>query len=269
MSILELPAPPADVRLPYGPDVLHFGDLRLPSGPGPHPVAIAIHGGFWRARYDLEHLGHLCAALTGEGIATWSVEYRRIGNVGGGWPNTFLDVARAADALRDLAASYPLDLSRVIAFGHSAGGHLALWLAALHCIPVGDPLHTPDPLPLRGVLSLAGVADLRRAWELNLSNGAAGELLGGSPSEYPQRYATASPIELLPLGVRQHLVHGAEDDIVPLEISQRYHNAARASGDDVTLTVLPYTGHFEPIDPRSRAWPAVVSAARLFLFGTS
>lgn len=265
MSILEAPAPPADFRLRYGPDPLHFGDLRLPIGAGPHPVVVAVHGGFWRARYDLEHLGHLCSALTEAGIATWSVEYRRVGNAGGGWPNTFLDVAHAADALRDLAAPYNLDLSRVITLGHSAGGHLALWLAARHRLAVGDPLYTPDPLPLRGVVSLAGVADLRHAWELALSRNAAEELLGGSPTHLPQRYATASPIEMLPLHVPQHLIHGADDDLVPLSISQRYHDAAHAAGDVVTLTTLPNTGHFEPIAPHSHAWPKVLAAVQSVL----
>src|SRR5579872_5792979 len=128
--VLETAAPRADARLRYGPDPLHFGDLRLPGGTGPHPVVVMVHGGFWRARFNLEYAGHLCAALAALGIATWNVEYRRLGDTGGGWPGTLLDVAAAADHLRTLAAPYHLDLSRVVAMGHSAGGHLALWLAA-------------------------------------------------------------------------------------------------------------------------------------------
>src|SRR5438045_2758869 len=121
MDILTSPAPRADARLPYGPDPLHFGDLRLPARPGPHPVVLVVHGGFCRARYDLEHTGQLCAALTAEGLATWNVEYRRIGNAGGGWPGTFQDVALAACHLRELAPKYNLDLEHVVALGHSAG----------------------------------------------------------------------------------------------------------------------------------------------------
>ena len=219
-NILELPAPPADKRLPYRSDPLQFGDLRLPPGPGPHPVVIVIHGGFWRAAYDLEHIGHLCAALTRAGVATWSLEYRRLGNPGGGWPGTLLDVGNGADYLRTLAPTYRLDLTKVVAIGHSAGGHLALWLAARRRLPPGSALYTADPPPLRGVVSLAGVADLRRAWELRLSSNVAATFLGGAPDEVPDRYKLASPIELLPLGVPQRLIHGAKDAIVPLEISQ-------------------------------------------------
>src|SRR5436190_1546962 len=104
--ILDLAPPPADARLRYGPEPLHFGDLRLPKGDGPHPVVVVLHGGFWRAAYGLEHIGHLCAALTGAGMATWSIEYRRIGNPGGGWPGTFQDVALAAKYVRELAPTY-------------------------------------------------------------------------------------------------------------------------------------------------------------------
>src|SRR5579864_48582 len=148
-EILDLPAPPADVRLPYGTDQFQFGDLRLPQSAGPHPVAIVVHGGFWRAQYGLEYAGHLCAALAHAGIATWNLEYRRIGNPGGAWPNTFLDVAQGADYLRVLAEKYPLDLKRVITAGHSAGGHLAVWLAARHRIPAGDPLAPSDLIAIR------------------------------------------------------------------------------------------------------------------------
>src|SRR5215468_2517834 len=118
-DILERPAPPADRRIAYGAAQSQFGELRLPSGEGPHPLAIALHGGFWRARYDLAYFGHVCAALTARGIATWSVEYRRIGEAGGGWPGTFLDVARAADCVRELSPTFNLDLGRVFSIGHS------------------------------------------------------------------------------------------------------------------------------------------------------
>jgi len=167
-DILTLPAPAPDERVPYGSDPAQFGDLRLPAGSGPHPVAVVIHGGFWRAAYSLEHIGHLCAALTAAGVATWSLEYRRLGQPGGGWPGTLLDVGQGVDTLRAIAPGRPLDLERVLAIGHSAGGHLALWVAARPRLPVGSPLHAPSPLPLRGAVSLAGVADLRRAWELQL-----------------------------------------------------------------------------------------------------
>ena len=243
MDILQLSPPTADARLPYGSDPLQFGDLRLPKGEGRHPVVIVIHGGFWRAAYSLDHIGHLCAALTAAGLASWNLEYRRIGNDGGGWPGTFEDVLRGARYVVALAKKYPVDAERTIAVGHSAGGHLALLLAARQRV--------------RGVVSLAGVADLRRAWELGLSNKVVASFLGGSPEEVPDRYREASPLELLPLSVRQRLVHGAKDDVVPYEISANYAKAAKAAGDDAALVTLPEAGHFELIDPRSAEWPHI------------
>ena len=257
LSILDIPPPPADFRLRYGRGRQHFGDLRLPAGTGPHPVVIGVHGGFWRARYDLGYYGHLCAALAACGVATWNIEYRRVGQWGGGWPGTLEHVARAADHLRTLAASYALDLNRVVTLGHSAGGHLALWLAGRPRIPTDSLLHTATPLPLRGAISLAGVCDLRQGWELNLGSGAVGAFMGGSPERLPKRYASASPAALLPLGVQQALIHGSDDDNVPLVLSENYHAAASALGDDVTLHILPATAHFEPVDPQSHAWPTV------------
>jgi len=239
--------------------------VRLPAGIGPHPVVMVIHGGFWRAQYSLEHIGHLCAALTAAGFATWNLEYRRLGNPGGGWPDTLLDVAHGADYLREISAQYPLDLNRLIAVGHSAGGHLALWLAARHRLATDNELYLDHPLPLWGVIPLAGVSDLISAWHLRLGNGAVGELLGGSPDTAPARYAATSPAELVPLGVTQVLIHGTEDRNVPFSMSRAYVARARAAGDQATLIPLPGMGHFEPIDPRSGAWSTVLAAARQLL----
>jgi acetyl esterase/lipase len=259
-DILSRPAPPPSARLSYGPDPEQFGDLRLPEGAGPHPVVVALHGGYWRAKYDLEYLGHMCAALAAVGVATWNVEYRRVGNPGGGWPGTFADVGRAIDHLRALGAPHHQDLSRVVGLGHSAGGHLALWAAGRHRIPAGAPMWSDAPLALRGVVALAGVCDLRRAWALHLSDDAAPRLLGGAPEDVPERYAAASPAELLPLGVRQVLIHGTADEDVPYSISQEYHAAAVAAGDAATLITLPGAGHFEVVDPATAEWSAVRDA---------
>ncbi len=263
--ILTLRPPEADLRLPYGADPLQFGDLRLPAGAGPHPVVVVVHGGYWRAAYDLTHAGHMAAALTALGMATWNVEYRRIGNDGGSWPGTFHDVATATDSLRALAATHRLDLTRVVALGHSAGGHLALWLAARHRIPSRDALFSPRPLTLRGVVALAPVADLAQAWDLRLSDGVVRELMGGAPQERPARYATASPAALLPLGLPQVLVHGAGDRHVPYVVSRDYQQAALRHGDDATLITPPRADHFALIDPRSKVWPSVAAAVSRLL----
>jgi acetyl esterase/lipase len=260
-EILDRPAPEDARRITYGADDPNqFGELRLPEGVGPWPLAICLHGGFWRARYDLVHLGHLCAALTAAGIATWNVEYRRVGHAGGGWPETFLDVGRGTDYARELARDYPLELTRVITVGHSAGGHLALWVAGRRRIPAGSEITSDAPIALRGAVSLAGVVDLARAHALGLSADATGDLLGGSPEAVPERYAAASPAALLPLGVPQLLVHGTVDDSVPFALSEGYLEAARAAGDGATLLSLPGTGHFEVVDPLSAVWPAILAA---------
>jgi acetyl esterase/lipase len=244
-GILDLPPVPHDLRELYGADAQQFGDLRVPSGSGPFPVVVVIHGGFWRAEFDLEHIGHLCTALKSRGVATWSLEYRRIGNRGGGWPGTFDDIAAGFDHLTALRGRFALDLGKIVAMGHSAGGQLALWLAAR------------KRGALRGVVSLAGVADLRRAWDLRLSGGVVAEFLGGPPEKVPDRYMLASPIERLPLGVPQRIIHGTKDDIVPFEISRRYTDKA---GAEARLIPLERAGHFELIDPRTPEWKTVQDA---------
>ena len=266
-DILALPAPPPARRLRYGNEPPQFGELRLPAGRGPHPVAVVIHGGCWLAGYELGHISSLCAALTGAGVATWSLEYRRVGDPGGGWPGTFQDVASGTDRLRELARKYPLDLSRLIAIGHSAGGHLALWLAARKRLPRESPLFSSDPLPIGGVLGLAAVTDLGRFSEMAM--GGCGDtvhrLMGGGPELVPERYRQASPAELLPLGLPQKLICGARDRMVPLALARTYQAAAAKAGDDVELVLLPEAAHFEMIAPSSAAWPEVWKAARALL----
>jgi acetyl esterase/lipase len=217
----------------YGP---HPDQTIAIRGPGEGRATIVVfHGGFWRARYRAELMDTLCDDLAGRDYGTWNVEYRRVG-AGGGWPATFDDVETATRAAA--ASGTPL-----VTLGHSAGGHLALWAAA-RC---GADL----------AVAQAGVTDLREAWERGLSSRAAGDLLGGSPDEVPERYAAASPAELLPLGLRQLVVHGQRDDVVPPELSRAYVERARAAGDEVELVECD-EGHFECLDPASESWAAIV-----------
>ena len=259
-------------RLAYGPEDLQFGDLYLPNQPGSHPVVILIHGGYWRARYGLDLMNDLALDLAKRGYAAWNIEYRRVGDPGGGWPGTFHDLALATDYLRELAPTYALDLTKVVPIGHSAGGHLALWLAARLRIPFfdqnssiassqvpGKDEESTSPLALAGAISLAGVVDLEMAWRLHLSNDAVVELLGGTIDSVPERYVVASPAAMLPLGVPQVLIHGTNDDSVPIQVSQAYAKAARSLHDPITYLELVGIDHFDVIDPHSHAWAIIIN----------
>ncbi len=241
-DILGLAEPKADARVGYGSDGNQFVDLRLPKGKGPHSLAICIHGGYWRAKYDLEYLAYLCSALTAKGVATANVEYRRVGNAGGGWPGTFADIRAAYQFLMQNAGKYELDARHVAIVGHSAGGQLALCLAA-------------HETSVKAVVSLAGVVDLQRAYQLHLSNDAVVEFLGGTPVEVADRYREADPMKL-EVPARQWLTHGSADDVVPVEFSRTYVKAKQARKEDAWLVEIA-GGHFNLIDPRTGAGRAV------------
>ncbi len=242
----------------YGPEPDHGGALRLPDGPGAHPLVVLLHGGFWRDPWQRDLMDPLAAALTTRGYATWNVEYRRVG-AGGGWPTTLADVAAAVDHVAALAADHPLDASRTVLVGHSAGGQLALWAAGRRRLPAGATGASPAVTPA-AVVALAPVADLVAAHDDDLGDGATEGFLRRTPEGGPDRYAAASPAALLPLGVPQVLVHGTDDDRVPIGHSRRYTSAATAAGDPASLVEVPGTGHFDVINPRSKAFTAVATA---------
>jgi acetyl esterase/lipase len=262
-AVAPRPAPgtSAAQRWDYGADASQFGELTLPAGSGPAAVVVVVHGGFWRSAYGLELGRPLAVDLANSGFAAWNVEYRRVGG-GGGFPATFDDVAAAVDLLAgpvQEAAGGRLDLDRVVAVGHSAGGHLAAWLAARPGLPAGAP--GADPVvALRGAVSQAGVLDLVDAAERRVGGTAVPDLLGGGPAEVPERYALASPLARVPIGVPVVCVHGDADANVPLRQSERF---TAASGDE--LVTLPGVEHFAVIDPTTDAWRACRDAAARLL----
>lgn len=267
-SLLERTPPPADFRIPYGSLALQFGDLRLPSlARGRRaPVVMFLHGGWWKAKYGLEYGGHFCGALKARGIATWSTEYRRLGDPGGGWPGTFLDVASAYDYLSELAARFPLDLTRVVVAGHSAGGHLAFWLAGRPHLPADSLLgKAGSSAPMRAVVSLAGAVDLRLTIDLAGTSIFAHDreevlnLMGGTPADHPDRYRAGNPGDLLPLNTPQLLIQGSEDDQIPLALPQRWAERGRQRGENVWVDIIEGADHFDVVDPQSPAWPRVLA----------
>jgi acetyl esterase/lipase len=243
-DITSLPPVPASERIRYGDAPSHFFDLFLPADET-RAAAMMIHGGFWRARYDLQHASHLCAALAREGIAVANLEYRRVGEAGGGWPGTYEDILAGFDAARSKLGD------RIVVLGHSAGGHLALRLAA-------------DRHPT-GIIALAPVADLTKAYELNLSNGAVVEFLGGTPEAIPLRYEAADPRHHAS-SVQRCLIHGEQDDTVPMSLSYSYLKARGADKPDIVLVKIKDANHFDLIDPDSAVgWDPVRKTVKALL----
>ena len=261
-DLTNRPRPKPDATIAYGPDALQKADLWVPAGQGPHPVVVMVHGGCWQSDIaDRTLMDWIAADLRASGIAVWNIDYRGVDRAGGGYPGTFMDVASAADQLAEHAAHYRLDLRRIVAVGHSAGGHLALWLAARPKLPVTSPLRSPRPLKIDRVISLGGLPDLE-ATANSPDNGCGTEVVarliaGGG-------YADTSVPRLLPLGVGQDLIDGRNDRIIPARLATDYVAAVRKAGDSVTLQMIPQTGHVELIAPETPAWAA---AKRLIVAG--
>jgi acetyl esterase/lipase len=212
------------------------------------------------AEYGIGHVGALEAALADQGYAVWSLEYRRVGDPGGGWPGTFSDAGSGADHLRILAEEFPLDLERVVVAGHSAGGQLALWLAARPTLPLRSPVHRSNPLEVHGVLGLAPAADLEGLHRAGTCGNAVDRLMGGSPDALPERYDQGSPMRLSPLSVPEVVVIG-EHDTAWGPAGRAYHRVAVERGaPDASLIVAPGAGHFELIVPTTPTWGLVSNA---------
>ena len=244
MSATELNSASA-TRIPYGGGPNQFGELRVPSSPGPFPVVMHIHGDFWRGEYDFTLGNPVCEEIVSRGVATWNLEYRRIGNPGGGWPGTFQDIRNGYRFISQIASKYNLDPNRLLVMGHSAGAQLALCLAA-------------HETSLKRVISLAGVVDMQQAWDMDLGNNAVGEFLGGTPKEVSEHYREADPMQLS-IKATQWLIHGASDDVVPSSLSRNYAEQKRSRGEDAHYLEIASAGHLDLIDPHSAAWPKIES----------
>jgi len=257
-SLTERPHPKGAIRIAYGKAPAQFVDLWMPAGPGPHPVVVLVHGGCWQAQYGLDLMDWAAEDLRSRGVVVWNIEYRRLGEPGGGYPGTFQDVGQAMDLLRSEAPKHRLKLDNVVAIGHSAGGHLALWAAGRARLPASSPLRTADPLRISAVIAVGGIGDLESP-----SDGCGGaatvrDLIGPASATRPEPMADTSPVFLEPFGARQVLVHGSLDRIAPTAFGEAYRAKAKARGAEVELKVVEGQSHFDLITPGSTAWDEVI-----------
>ena len=265
-DLLKLPKPAPTKTIAFGPAAYQSADLWLPEGSGPFPVVLMIQGGCWqKAVADHTLMNYAAEALRKEGFAVWNIEYRGVDEPGGGYPGTFLDVGAAADQLVEIAKTYNLRTDRVVAFGHSAGGHLALWLAARPRLPATSALRMKDPLPIMGVLNSGGLADLKASASVTQKECLASimDKLTGAPG--PGRsdvFADTSPAEMLPLGVRQISVNGENDPIAPAVLGRGYTDRAHAAKDEAGFILVPATGHVELIAPGTNAFRRELAVLR-------
>ena len=248
-----------DARISYGAAPAQVVEVFLPKTKGPHPVVVLIHGGCFLAEYQgLPQTSGIAADLARRGYAVWNVEYRKIGEAGAGYPGTFLDVADAVDLIRTDAARFQLDSHRVLALGHSAGGHLALWAAARPKLPKSSPLWRADPLPVRAVVSLGGIGDLKG--QGSVFAGACGPepiptIIDAAHRKDP--YVDTSPAELLPTGTRTVMISGAFDYVMPPFTGWAYVQKIRKAGDSADVMAIPDAGHFDVVMPTTPAWKVV------------
>lgn len=263
-AYMSQPQAAADARVAYGPAPAQVVDLFLPKGPGPHPVVVLIHGGCFLAEYQgLPQTSGIAADLASRGYAVWNVEYRKLGEDGAGYPGTFLDVADAVDRLRIEAPKHNLDIRRVVAVGHSAGGHLGLWAASRARLPEDSPLWRTEPLKIRAVVSLGGIGDLKH--HAGVFAGACGPSIAQVAP--PRTYPETSPGELLPTGAAVTMIHGEFDHVMPFDTGEAFAAKVRAAGGRARAVEIKGVGHFDPVIPTTDAWKSVVVPAIERAFG--
>ena len=258
---LALTGPAPTARLAYGPAPSQYAELFVPQGAGPFPVAVLVHGGCWTSKFGgIRQFRNMAGALAARGIAVWNVEYRRVDEGGGGYPGMYLDMHAALDLLAANAAAHKLDLARIVAVGHSAGGQLVQWIAGRARIPAGSPLYHPDGLKVDRIVSLGGLADLRHEAAL-IKSSCDRDIaqLAGTPSpERPDVLVDTNAADLMPNGSRTWLVTGALDTISPPRVAHDYAARAKAAGDAAEVVILPDASHYDEVAATSPAWPHVL-----------
>jgi len=267
-QVSQMKLPPPDSQVPYGTLPNQFAELRLPPGGGRSPVLILVHGGCWQSEYDYHYMTHLAYWFVQHGVATWTIEYRRLGEAGGGWPGSFQDIAKGVDALRGAEKEHStLDLHRVFVGGHSSGAQMALWIASRDQLPEKSPLYRDRPLEVKGVLGLAPITDLAKYREgpAGSCHASVDKLVGGDPEKLPGRYRDVSPRERLPLGLPQVFIQGERDPIVDPASVRAYADAASKAGDTTLVIPLPDGGHFEPAVPGPQSEAALRKALDFLL----
>jgi acetyl esterase/lipase len=262
---LALQGPQPAQHIAYGEAPSQFVELFKPAGQGPFPVVILIHGGCWTVHFGgITQMRNMAGDLIRNGIAVWNVEYRRVDEEGGGYPGMYQDVATAVDRLKEEAAAHELDLTRVVAVGHSAGGHLAQWAASRHRLPAGSPAYRSAPLAIPQVISLGGLADLRNEEALIKSSCERDmvQLAGVASAARPDIFSDTSPAEMMPAGIRTVLVTGELDTVSPVRVAEDYARRARAAGDAADVVVLPNASHYDEVAATSPAWKLVYAEIR-------
>lgn len=260
---LSGPAPTATIA--YGSAPSQFAELFRPAGAGPFPVVVLVHGGCWTIGFGgIVQMRNVAGALSAQGIAVWNVEYRRADEEGGGYPGTYHDLNAALDKLGAEAARYQLDTGRLVAVGHSAGGQLVQWLAGRSRIAPGSPLYRDRLLPVRQIVSLGGLADLRHEQALIKSSCGRDivQLAGVASAERPDVFSDTSAAELMPNGSRTLLITGELDTVSPPRVAHDYAARARAAGDQAEVLILPGASHYDEIAASSPAWALVLPAIR-------